>query len=165
MSTDSSMGFAEDLVVVWRWISEKMHFRKDWTTTSVRSEPRTSVVRLRRINYWDTQWSPTGIWIPDLFFSFIKENHWATPSTVTEWSSRICLTHLSVNTPSHKIHVNFDPHFKTKSFSTPRHKTNHSDPCQVKPSQFRSKHKNEVIFDPQTQNKSIPIPHVFRSPY
>ena len=73
MSTDCFMGFAQGLTVVWRLFSDEHISEKRRTTTSVAFESQTSVVRLWRIKHWATQSSLTGIWGPDLFFSFIKD--------------------------------------------------------------------------------------------
>ena len=57
--------------------------------------------------------------------------------------------------------ANFDLHYKIKSILMPRHQKNvnfdlYNPPH--KPSQFRSKHWNQVISDPHTKTTSIPIP-------
>ena len=117
---------------MWRWIYEKCISEKIWTTTSVRFEPETSVVRLIRIR------------------------HWATQSRATEWSSKhyitntyICQDSISIcGRSSHKIQVNFDLDTRTKSYSTLVHKTN----------QFRSLSWNQVKFDPSHWNQ-VDIDH------
>ena len=95
----------------------------------------------------------TECWGPDLFCLFIKDiKHFAIQSVNGDWvvfsnitNTSICQDSISIcgRTSSHKIQVNFDLGTKTKSFSTPKHKTN----------QFRSLNWNQVKFDPLHWNQ------------
>ena len=147
--------------------SRKMHFRKNWTTstTLVGFEPRTSAVRLWRINHWATQSTLTGNWSPDLFCSFIKDKP-LSYSVNGNWvvfknNTSICQDSRSIwgRTSSHKIQVNSNPDAKTKSSSTPRHKTNQFRPLNWDQVKFDLPHWNQVKSIPRNEIKSISSTH------
>ena len=160
---------------MWRWI-QKMHLRKNWTTTSVGFEPLTSVARLQRITQGNSV-SPDWNLSLDTFFSFVKLKPLSYSvyidlsgllerSTVTDWSPRKHATHLRVsvkNPSSHENQANFDLDLKTKSWLTPRHKTtsiptpklysSHVPPPTVKSSLYRPPRHKPRQFDAHTKTK------------
>ena len=76
--------------------------------------------------------------------------------------------------PRHQNQVDFDPHTKPESLSTPTLKPSQFrslhwnqatfDPPR-KPSQFRPKHKNQANFDPHAKTNFVSIPRINPSPF
>ena len=134
---------------MWRWISEKMRFRKNnWTTTSVRFEPRTFVYF---VYCWWTTELLSHPWLEFEALTFYvcsqRINHCVTQSTVTEWSCTTLQKHLSVTTPY--LFAVERHHTKSKSISLQILKLSDfrpSDTTQIlKPSNFRPWHKKSIL--------------------
>ena len=130
----------------------KMHFRKklNYDFSGIWTLDLCCSFMIDKSLSYRTQSALIGILIPYLFCSFRKDKTlsysvsggWMVFKNITTVFFYQNSTSIRVRT-SHKIQVKFDLDTKTKSFSTPRHKTN----------QFRSLSWNQVKFNPSHWNQ------------